>query len=277
MPQRIIDFHMHLMNEQTFADGLKKLMDRAYPGNWSAYVSRYSTADQLIGLLDESNIDYAVFLAEYSPGVSHLYTNEELSEMCRQSPRFIPFANINPHFMPDLVKTFEYCVQNLGCRGIKLLPSYQNWYPLEPRMYKLYDAAQEMQIPLSFHTGSSVFSGTRLRYSDPIFLDDIAVDFPRLTIVQAHSGRGFFYDRAFFLARLHENIYMEISGLPPKNLLKYFPDFEKNADKIIFGTDWPSTGALKQIIESISALPLAQETKEKIFWKNAARVLNLKL
>jgi hypothetical protein len=143
-------------------------------------------------------------------------------------------------------------------------------------MYKLYDAAQEMEIPLLFHTGSSVFAGTRLKYADPLLLDDIAVDFPRLTLIQAHSGRGFFYDRAFFLARLHENIFMEISGLPPKNLLKYFPDFERNADKIIFGSDWPSTGSIKQAVEGILALPVTEETKEKILWKNAARVLRLK-
>jgi len=274
----IIDFHVHVMRkDRNISASLKELLEKAYPGYWQEYLSRYITADQIIGLLDNAGVTYAVLLAEICPEVTCVITNEEVSEICRQSPRLILFANINPHFVNDLAGTLDYCVEDLGCRGVKLLPSYQNWHPLEPRMYKLYDAAQEMEIPLLFHTGSSVFAGTRLKYADPLLLDDIAVDFPRLTLIQAHSGRGFFYDRAFFLARLHENIFMEISGLPPKNLLKYFPDFERNADKIIFGSDWPSTGSIKQTVEGILALPIAEETKEKILWKNAARVLRLKV
>ena len=82
-------------------------------------------------------------------------------------------------------------------------------------MYPLYQAAQDLGIPVLFHIGSSVFRGTRMKYCDPLHLDDVAVDFPELNLVMAHAGQGFWYDRAFFLVELHANVHLEISGLPP--------------------------------------------------------------
>lgn len=219
----------------------KLILAKTYPGRVKEVLEKYSTPEALVSLLDESGIKRAVLLAEYSPGVTRTVTNEEVAKICRAAPRFIPFACINPNYMADPLGVFVQSIEQLGCRGLKLLPSYQNWSPIDHRMYPVYDAAQEMGIPLLFHTGSSVFKRTHNRYADPIWLDDIAAEFPKLILVQAHSDRGFWYEQAFFISRLRENVFMEISGLPPNNLLKYFPDFERNADKIIFGSDWPST------------------------------------
>lgn len=137
-----------------------------------------------------------------------------------------------------------------------------------------YAEAQRLKIPVIFHTGASQLTGSRLKYSDPIHLDDVAVDFPNLTIVMAHSGRGLFYDAAFFLARRHPNIYMEVSGLPPSRLLHYFPEFERNADKIVFGSDWPAIpSTIKGNVEAFCALPLKASTIEKVLYRNAERLL----
>jgi hypothetical protein len=126
-----------------------------------------------------------------------------------------------------------------------------------------------------FHTGSSTFPVNRLKYGDPIYLDDVARDFQQSTISMAHSGRGFWYEACFFLSRFHPNVYMEISGLPPRNLFKYFPKFEQNADKILFGTDWPASPGLDYILEDIKKLDLKPENKRKILGINAARLLKL--
>ena len=130
-------------------------------------------------------------------------------------------------------------------------------------------------MPVMMHTGSSIFRGARLKYGDPLCLDDVCVDFPDLTVIMAHSGRGFWYDRAFFLSRLHRNLYMEISGLPPQRLLEYFPELERNADKIIFGSDWPGMPHVGRNIELIRKLPLREDTIDKILGGNAARILGL--
>jgi predicted TIM-barrel fold metal-dependent hydrolase len=118
-----------------------------------------------------------------------------------------------------------------------------------------------------------VFKGSKLKYGAPLLLDEIAVDFPDLVIVQAHSGRGFWYDQAYTLARYHENVYMEIAGLPPQKLLTYFPQLERLADKVLFGSDYPGVPSLRGNIEAIRSLPLSEETKDKILGGNAARVL----
>jgi hypothetical protein len=106
-------------------------------------------------------------------------------------------------------------------------------------------------------------------------MDDVAVDFPELTLLMVHSGRGFWYERAYFLAKLHTNVYMEISGLPPKRLLDYFPELERVADKVIFGSDWPGMPYVGSNIEAIRELPLSEETKDKILGENAARILKI--
>jgi hypothetical protein len=139
----------------------------------------------------------------------------------------------------------------------------------------LYEEAVKLKIPVVFHTGTSVFKNVRQRYADPIYLDDVAVDFPELTIVMAHSGRGLWYTSASMLSRIHENVYMEISGLPPSKLLEYFPNLESLADKVIFGSDWPGC-RLEKLVEDVKSLDISDEAKEKILGVNAASILGLK-
>jgi predicted TIM-barrel fold metal-dependent hydrolase len=120
-----------------------------------------------------------------------------------------------------------------------------------------------------------VFKGSKIKYSDPIHLDDVAADFPELPILMAHSGRGLWYEKAFFLSRLHKNLYLEISGLPPKNLLSYFPDLEKNIDKCVYGSDWPGIKTIDCNIQAIKEIPLAEASVKKILYDNASRILKV--
>jgi hypothetical protein len=159
-------------------------------------------------------------------------------------------------------------------KGLKLLPSYDYYYPNESRLYKMYNVAEKLNIPVLFHIGSSKFKGTRIKYCDPICLDDVAQDFPDLKIVMAHGGRGFDYQKAFFLSKFHKNVYIDISGLPPKKLLTYFPEFESNIDKFVFGSDFPSIPkSVEENVRKIMELPLKDTSKEKLLYKNAEKLL----
>jgi len=143
-------------------------------------------------------------------------------------------------------------------------------------LYPLYARACELGIPITFHTGSSTFTGSRIKFADPLFVDDVAVDFPELTILLAHAGRPFWYEQAAWLARHHPNVHLDLAGLPPKNLLTYLPDLERLSSKAVFGTDWPGIpSAIGQNIAAFRSLPLSEAAKERILHSNAAAILKL--
>ena len=220
-----------------------------------------------LALLDEVGIDCAVVVAEY-------FQLDMVAEFCSVSDRLIPFANLNPHLIGHPAREVERRHRQ-GYRGLKFLPTYHHFYPNDNLLYPYYAAAQELELPLMFHIGSSIFPETRMKYGDPIYLDDVACDFRGCPIIMAHSGRGFWYDACFFLSRHHPNIYLDLTGLPPKNLLKYFPDLEKNPDKLLFGTDWPASPGFSYIIDGIRSLGLKPDTVDKILGGNAARLLGI--
>ncbi len=272
----IIDFHLHVTKVDEYNEWFLDWVRRLYGEKGLAKLQTVLASPQgLLTFMDEQGIDYVVALAETNTMITGVSTNDRVAEFCQESERLIPFANINPYVTFNQVAELERCVGELGIRGLKLYPTYQHFYPNDNKLFPIYERAQELNIPVMIHTGSSVFPGSLMKYGDPLFLDEIAVFFPTLKIIQSHAGRGFWYDRAFFLASLHENVYMDITGLPPQNLLKYFPELERNADKIIFGSDWPGIIDIKKNVRAILELPISKPTKEKILGKNAAALLGI--
>ena len=269
-----IDFHMHAGLYHDLHPWVLEWI-KTQLQDPEEYVQAVLTPEGIVSYLDQNGVDYAVALAELSPVTTGMMSNESVIELCQGIDRLIPFCNVNPFLVADLAGELERYVTKMGFRGLKLYPTYQHFYANDSRLYPLYAKAQELGIPVMLHTGSSIFKGARLKYGDPLYIDDVAVDFADLTLLMVHSGRGFWYDRAYFLAKLHANVYMEISGLPPQKLLDYFPELERVADKVIFGSDWPGMPHIKRNIDMIRSLPLKEETKEKILGGNAARILGI--
>jgi len=270
---RVIDFHVHIGLKENWHEWVHSYQKSVQ----SEFYSRYEemvNPEKFAFYLKSNSIEKAVILPEISPITTGVVSNEYVLEFCQGHDVLIPFCTINPFVVNNPAKEFEKYLKQ-GAKGIKLYPSYNHFYPNESRMYPLYALAQEEGLPVLVHTGSSVFKGSKIKYADPIHLDDVASDYPDLLLVMAHSGRGLWYEKAFFLSRLHSNLYLEISGLPPKNLLNYFPDLEKNIDKFIYGSDWPGVKTISSNIEAIEELPLAEESKRKILYDNAARLLKL--
>lgn len=273
----VIDFHIHTIYYETYCKTTENFIKKIHNvESLPVLVKKYEDPDHFARYLSDCGVDYGVILAELSPVTTGICTNEYVCEFCRGQDRLVPFAHINPHLVSDGSRELERLVKEMGFRGLKMYPTYNYFYPNESLVYPIYAKAEELGIPVLFHTGSSVFQGARLKYGDPQFFDDVAIDFPDLNLVMAHSGRGYWYERAFFLSRLHKNLYMEVSGLPPQKLLDYFPELERNADRVIFGSDWPTVASIKHNIETIRRLPLQEETKEKILGGNAARLLKIK-
>jgi predicted TIM-barrel fold metal-dependent hydrolase len=268
---KVIDFHVHVGLKEHWEECVKQYGAAAQSDFYKHY-EEMIVPEKFAAHLINHNITKAVILPEINPKVTGVVPNEYVFDFCRGFDVFVPFCTINPSLSEEPGKYFEKYVQ-MGAKGIKLYPSYSYFYPNDSILYPVYEIAQEHQLPVLVHTGSSIFKGSKIKYADPIHLDDVAIDFPELPILMAHSGRGLWYDKAFFLSKLHPNLYLEISGLPPKNLLKYFPNLEKNIDKVVYGSDWPGIQTIAQNIEAIQKLPFAQESIEKILYKNAAQIL----
>jgi len=269
----VIDFHTHYVRKELLNPTWLNYLESVNPEFYSKIDDFSSHPELFSAYLKSQGVSYAVVLAECAPATSGFVPTEEVIEYCRGQEMLLPFASLNPNLHDDLVDKLEEYVRE-GVKGLKLHPSYQFFYPNEARLYPLYSKVQELKIPVIYHIGTSIFKGTRLKYCDPIYLDDVAVDFPNLKIIMAHSGRGFWYDKCFFLSRLHKNLYMDITGLPPQNLLNYFPELEKNREKVIFGSDWPTIpSSIGRNIEMIKSLPLSDQTIEAILYRNAEKIL----
>ncbi len=270
---KIIDFHVHIGLKEHWNEWIHEYQKSAH----SEYYKRYDEMidpERFVVYLKSHQIHRAVILPEISPNITGIVPNEYVLEFCQGQNTLIPFCTINPSLVSNPSQQLKKYIK-MGARGIKLYPSYNYFYPNDSKIYSLYPIAQENKLPILFHTGSSVFKGSKIKYADPIYLDDVASDFPDLPLLMAHSGRGLWYEKAFFLSRLHSNLYLEISGLPPKNLLNYFPDMEKNIDKFVYGSDWPGISTIYSNIKAIKKLPLAESSIKKILNGNAARILGL--
>jgi predicted TIM-barrel fold metal-dependent hydrolase len=192
--------------------------------------------------------------------------------------RLIAFGSVNPLTTERVADAVDRLLE-MGIRALKVHPPHQlfaaNAYlDSLPRLAELYERAQAAGVPVTIHTGTSVFPGARSRLGDPIAVDDVAVDFPDLTILLAHGGRPIWMEAAFFIVRRHANVHLELSGIPPAKLLEWFPRLEEIADKTVWGTDWPSPGvrSMRKNVEQFLALPLADTTRQKILYDNASRI-----
>ena len=231
--------------------------------------------------LDQSGIDRAVLINYVAPEVIGFTNgvNQFISDYVKENPkRLLSCGSLHPRHTTNIDADVAQLLR-LKLRMIKIHPPHQLLYPNEylngvRELEVIYRAAEGNGIPVMFHTGTSVFPGARNKYGDPIYIDDVAVDFPKLKILLAHGGRPLWMDTAFFLVRRHPNVYLDISGIPPKTLLNYFPRLEEIAKKTLFGTDWPGPGVpeIKKNLAEFRALDLGEETKQQILSRTAMEI-----
>ncbi len=196
------------------------------------------------------------------------------------APEVMGFAEADPKRTKNPKRDVERLASKLEMGGMKIHPPHQlfaaNAYAdgRLPALRTIYKTAEQIGMPVMVHTGTSIFPGARSKYGDPMDLDDVAQDFPDLTILMAHGGRPLWCDTAFYLLRRHPNVHLDISSIPPRRLLEWFPRLEEIRDKVVFGSDWPAPGipGIREEIDALEALALSSETKERIFRTNAARI-----
>ncbi len=221
--------------------------------------------------LEAEGVDVALLLAEYSPKVTGIQPVEDLLPLVEYNPkRFKLLASINP-YVHYPVKAELKRQLGLGAVGLKIHPVHGDFPPNDRRLYPAYGLCEEAGVPVVFHCGTSIFPGAANRYADPALIEEVLRDFPGLKVALAHGGRGWWYGAAAFMALMRENVYIELSGLPPKKLPQYYKDFDlgRLGGKFIFGTDWPGVPGIRKNAEAVKGLGFDRETLEKIFFKNA--------
>src|SRR5829696_6177677 len=189
---------------------------------YDQFVAEWAEPGHFLDYMDAQGVDYALIMASITPASPGVVSNEYVARFCAASPRLLPCASLNPFVDRAPARELERLVGE-GFRALKLYPTYSYYYPNDPLLYPLYARAEALGIPVLCHTGSSVFAGARLKYGDPLYLDDVAVDFPSLNLLQSHGGRPFWYDRAQALARLHRNLYIDIAGCRRASCPTTFP------------------------------------------------------
>ena len=237
-----------------------------------------------LSLLDDVGVERACLINYVAPEIMG-YTdkvNEYVVTYARADrDRLIPFGSVHPRFTPEPEKAIRRLIREDRIGGLKLHPPHQLFEPNAymdgsmPVLRTLYEQAADARVPVMVHTGTSVFPGARSRFGNPLAVDDVAVDFPDLTIIMAHGGRPFWCEEAFFVVRRHRNVYFDIASIPPKRLLHYFPRLEEIADQTLFGSDWPGPGVpgIAANLKAFRSLKLSVAAKRKILSENAAKVL----
>ncbi len=271
----VIDFHTHPYRPRDLAPGTRDFVRRVSRA-LAEHGQRLEDPVYFADALRAQGIERAVLLPEHCPATSGNVRTETVLELAARVPDFyLPFASVDPVSDAEPAALLQSYV-DAGVRGLKLYPSYQFFYPNEPRLHPLYEICQSAGIPVLLHIGSSVLPGTRLKYCDPIHLDDVAVDFPDLTVVMAHGGRGYWYDACAFLALHHDNFYIDVAGLVPERLPEHFPRLERLAGKMVFGSDWPAMPrSAGENAATLASLDLSAGAVRRILRDNAARILGL--
>ncbi len=211
--------------------------------------------------LDAAKVERACLINYVAPEVMGFTeaVNEFVAGFAKADrTRLIPFGSVHPKRTKNAKRDVERLASKLEMARMKIHPPHQlfaaNAYVdgRLPALRTIYKTAEQIGMPVMVHTGTSIFPGARSKYGDPMDLDDVAQDFPDLTILMAHGGRPLWCDTAFYLLRRHPNVHLDISSIPPRRLLEWFPRLEEIRDKVVFGSDWPAPG-IPGIREEIDA------------------------
>jgi predicted TIM-barrel fold metal-dependent hydrolase len=212
------------------------------------------------------------------------YPNEEVAEKAAaNSDVLIPFASIDPAKGKAGAREARRLIREFGIRGFKFHPSMQGFYPNDRSAYVLYEAIAEAGLPALFHTGQTGVgsgmpggAGIRLKYSNPMHIDDVAVDFPDIRIIIAHPSFPW-QEEALAVAQHKPNVYIDLSGWSPK----YFPPILVHyantllRRKVLFGSDYPALTPDRWMAD-FEKIDIRPEVRPLILKENAAQLLGLK-
>ncbi len=226
--------------------------------------------DQLMQEIKLANLDRVVLSATAFPGSPA--TNDHVAEIVARLPEtLVGCASVDPRTGMDAVRELRRAVETHHFRGLKLLPFLYDRPPNDAIYYPLYAACIDLGIPALILTGHTATMRPS-EYGRPLYLDDVALHFPELTIIAGHAGYPW-TDELISLAWKHPNLHIDTSGHRPQ----YFPPTLRHylnsygRDKVLFGTGYPLTDFASPV-EEARGLGLKPESLNMFLWGNAARI-----
>lgn len=252
------------------------------------------------GLLKEMDINEVKLSVVSSVSLYTKMSNDDLNrinifvsdEVKKAEGRLIGFCTIDPFGGKKSLNFLSKNIEISGHRGLKLHPSFQEFYPNDQKCYPLYEKMQEYGLPVLFHTGSIGVLPFKDFYSYPTHIDAVACDFPKLNIIIGHAGK-IWHDEVVMLMRKHKNLYADISTnlgrseefkcMPLSWFLYKVKIWAGNFDRILFGSDYPfyfQGETLKCLEEARNYLNrenknfMTDEDFKKITLGNAEKLIN---
>jgi len=279
-----IDVHTHAEVSSKGEGSLSDELNAASSEYFKTGDRRRPTLDEIAAYYRERRMAAVVFTvdAEAATGVPAI-GNEEIAEAGARHPdALIPFASIDPAKGRLGARQAARLVREHGVRGFKFHPNVQAFYPNDRAAYPLYEAIQEAGVPVVFHTGQTGIGagapgggGIRLKYSNPMYVDDVAADFPDLPIILAHPSFPW-QDEALAVATHKPLVHIDLSGWSPKYFPPQLVQYANTLlqDKVLFGSDYPLLTPDRWLAD-FDKLPIKPEVRPKILKENAVRLLGL--
>lgn len=278
---RITDFHIHIQPWRELRPEVMETMRRGKEERFELLLALMDDPRLLLRVMDDEGI-HRVGMVNYPSRTMGFGrdTNEFAARYAQADPaRLLPYGGVDPLDTTDPEGDVMHLVE-IGTRVLKLHPPHQGFAANDytrglDALARIYGACERLGLPVLVHTGTSIFPGARCKYGNPMELDDVAIDFPDLRLVMAHGGRPLWMREAFFVLRRHRHVWLDLSGIPPKDLLEYFPRLEELETQLLWGTDWPSPGvtSMRRNVEQLLALPLPERVKRAALETNSERLL----
>ena len=281
---RAIDVHVHA--EVSCHDPEDPVMAQFFDAA-SAYFKAPRERPKMpetIQLYRDMNIALVLFTVDCESGMgAKRVSNYEVAEIANKNDDIcIPFASIDPHKGKYGAREARDLIENHGVKGFKFHGIAQNAHPADRMGYPIYEVINEYRLPAIFHTGHSGMGtgmrgggGMRLKYGEPMLIDDVAVDFPDMKIILAHPSWPW-VDQSLSMALHKTNVFIDLSGWSPKYFPKQVIQYANTQlkHKMLFGSDFPLIHPDKWI-EAAKDVGFREEVMPGIMKDNAARVLGL--
>lgn len=277
-----IDVHVHPPTKEFLMDSGGRHVEAA--AKKFGHAIQLKTIEEMLEEYSNCGVEALVLFAWDAETTSHRprVSNEFVANVADNYPEHIVgFASVDPH-KESAVKDLQYAVGELKLRGLKLHPQVQAFEPNDRAYYPLYAKCVELGIPVTFHTGSTYWGagldgggGIKLRFSDPMLLDDVAADFPELKLIMAHPGWPW-QDEQLAIAMHKENVYIDLSGWSPKYFQPLLVTYMTRMipHKFLFGTDYPMLSP-QRWLQDFEALRVSPEVRNMVLRDNARKLLKL--